>query len=139
MKPLFLRIFPVLMIASMMLASCSTPAMIPNTGNTFVPTAVPAPSATSTAPQSDDVWDRILANNKIVVGTSWDYPPFSSVVPNFQAVGFDIALVEEIGRRLQIPVDAKLSSGVRLRKCYSRKNEWTANKYSCECRSWADR
>jgi polar amino acid transport system substrate-binding protein len=105
MKSLFRRIFPVLMIASMMLASCSTPAMIPNTGSTSVPTAVVTSSATSTAPQSDDVWDRIVANNKIVVGTSWDYPPFSSVDPNFQAVGFDIALVEEIGRRLQIPVE----------------------------------
>jgi polar amino acid transport system substrate-binding protein len=46
-----------------------------------------------------------VANNKIVVGTSWDYPPFSSVDPNFQVVGFDIALIQEIGRRLQIPVE----------------------------------
>ncbi len=105
MKSLFLRIFPVLMIVSMMLASCTTPAIIPNTGSTSVPTAVLASSVTSPAPQSDDVWDHIVANNKIVVGTSWDYPPFSSVDQNFQVVGFDIALVEEIGRRLQIPVE----------------------------------
>ena len=105
MKSLFPRIFPVLMIASMMLASCSTPAIIPITGSTSEPTAILAPSATSPAPLSDNVWDRIAANNKIIVGTSWHYPPFSSVDPNFQVVGFDIALVEEIGRRLQIPVE----------------------------------
>jgi ABC-type amino acid transport substrate-binding protein len=46
-----------------------------------------------------------MLNQKIVVGTSWDYPPFSSVDPNFQVVGFDIALIQEIGRRLQIPVE----------------------------------
>ena len=105
MKSLFPRIFPVLVIVSMMLASCSLPGVTPNPGAIPIPTAILAPSATSPAPQSDDVWDRIVANKKIVVGTSWDYPPFSSVDPNFQVVGFDIALIEEIGRRLQIPVE----------------------------------
>jgi len=105
MKSLFLKIFPVFVIVSMMLASCATPAMIPITGATSVPTVILVPSATSAAPLSDDVWDRIVANKKIVVGTSWHYPPFSSVDPNFQVVGFDIALIEEIGRRLQIPVE----------------------------------
>jgi ABC-type amino acid transport substrate-binding protein len=56
-------------------------------------------------PESDEVWDRIVANNKIVVGVSWDYPPFAYVDPNFQVVGFDIALIQEIGRRLDLPVD----------------------------------
>ncbi len=88
-----------------MLASCSTPGMIPITGVTSVPTVILAPSTPSPAPLSDDVWDRMVANKKIVVGTAWDYPPFSSVDPNFQVVGFDIALIEEIGRRLQIPVE----------------------------------
>ncbi len=56
-------------------------------------------------PASDDVWDRIVANKKIVVGMSWDYPPFSSVDPAFKVVGLDIALIEEVGRRLQIPIE----------------------------------
>jgi ABC-type amino acid transport substrate-binding protein len=103
MKSLFPRIFSVLVIVSMMLASCNmpdaTPAPIPT------PTAILAASPTSAALPSDDVWDRIMANKKIVVGTAWDYPPFSSVDPSFKVVGFDIALIEEIGRRLQIPVE----------------------------------
>jgi len=111
MKSPFSGIFPVLMIVSIMLASCAAPAIIPITGSTavptamLVPTAILVPSATSPAPLSDDVWDRIVTNNKIVVGTAWHYPPFSSIDPNFQVVGFDIALIEEIGRRLQIPVE----------------------------------
>jgi len=111
MKWMSLRILPVLVIVSMLLGSCSTPVPV-------VPVVLVAPSATlvsfvppvatataSSIPKSDDVWDRIVANNKIVVGTSWDYPPFASVNPNFQVVGFDMALIQEIGRRLKIPID----------------------------------
>jgi ABC-type amino acid transport substrate-binding protein len=108
MKSLLLRTFPVLVIVSMFFVSCTTQVVIPVTGITSTPTAPTAsvaPSVTSTVQSSDDVWDRIILNKKIVVGTSWDYPPFSSVDPNFQVVGFDIALIEEIGRRLQIPVE----------------------------------
>jgi ABC-type amino acid transport substrate-binding protein len=104
MKSLFLKFFPVLMIVSMFLASCS-PALPVAPIAVVMPTTILAPSATSPALISDDVWDRIVANKKIVVGTAWHYPPFSSVDPNFQVVGFDIALIEEVGRRLQIPVE----------------------------------
>jgi len=91
---------------SMFLGACATPTQpvsIPVTGATaiLVPTVTPMPAV----PQSDDVWDRITANQKIVVGTSWYYPPFAFVDPNFQVVGFDIALIKEIGRRLNIPVE----------------------------------
>ena len=107
MKSLLLRTFPILVIVSMFFVSCSTQVIIPVTGITSTPTAIVAPSVTSTVTvqPSDDVWDRIVLNKKIVVGTSWDYPPFSSVDSNFKVVGFDIALIEEIGRRLQIPVE----------------------------------
>ena len=105
MKSMFLRNFPVLVILSMLFVSCTTPNVIPDTGIISTPTAIVATDATNAMPQSDDVWDRIMLNKKIVVGTSWDSPPFSSVNPNFQVVGLDIALIEEIGRRLQIPVE----------------------------------
>lgn len=111
MKKLFPRIFPVLVIMSMILISCAAPAVLaqprPTPTPIVIPTVMPAASATSVAPQSDDVWDRIVANKKIVVGTSWDYPPFASIDPNFQANGFDIALIEELGRRLNIPVEVQ--------------------------------
>jgi polar amino acid transport system substrate-binding protein len=42
---------------------------------------------------------------KIVVGTSADYPPFESVDGNGNFVGFDIALIEEIGRRLDLEIE----------------------------------
>lgn len=105
MKPLILRILPVLLITSMFLASCGGPYATPDPSPTPVFSTTLTPTATSIPPLSDDVWDRIKANNKIVVGVAWDYPPFASVAPNFEVVGLDIAVIEEIGRRLNIPVD----------------------------------
>ncbi len=107
MKLPFPRIFSVLVIVSLILISCSTPGSVLDPNPISGPIAALTANPTSITPLSDDVWDRILENKKIVVGTSWDYPPFGTIDPNFQVVGFDIALIEEIGRRLQIPVEVQ--------------------------------
>lgn len=41
----------------------------------------------------------------IKVGTSADYPPFEYIDRNGKKVGFDIALMEEIARRLQVKLE----------------------------------
>ena len=115
MKSMYLRILPVLMIVSLLLGACSSlpavpivlilPSATPESSATSVPRATLAPSETPTPPMSDEVWDRIVANHKIIVGVDWDYPPFAYIDSNFQVVGFDVALSEEIGRRLNIPVE----------------------------------
>jgi polar amino acid transport system substrate-binding protein len=114
------------------LVACSVlvVALVSNCGGDQVPT--PAPEATQTPPEAtptpaeataepaavDDSWDRIQAAGKIVVGTSADYPPFESYAAPGQIGGFDIALMDEIGRRLGVqvayidfPFDALLSAG----------------------------
>jgi ABC-type amino acid transport substrate-binding protein len=105
MKWLLVRILPVLVVVSLLLGACNLPQTV--SVATSAPAGTLEPGATSTAAQSDDVWDRIVANKKIVVGTSWDYPPFSYTDLNLQGqgVGLDIALIKEIGRRLKIPID----------------------------------
>ena len=128
MQNLVLRTLPLMIILSIILSSCSpqpgiaappAPTLTPITAPratatpdypqmpsiTPVPSAVPTLNATVVPTLQDDVWDRIQANKKIVVGMSWDYPPFASVDSNFQVVGLDIALVKELGKRLNIPVD----------------------------------
>lgn len=42
---------------------------------------------------------------KMVVGTSADYPPFESVDENGNFTGFDIALIHEIGERMDLEVE----------------------------------
>jgi polar amino acid transport system substrate-binding protein len=54
----------------------------------------------------DASWSRIQAAGKIVVGTSADYPPFEYYI-DFQADGFDIALMREIGQRLGVEIEIK--------------------------------
>ncbi len=66
--------------------------------------AAPAPSPT---PQVDLIWDRINQNKKIVVGISPDYPPFAYVDQNFAIQGYDLALIQEIGRRLNLSLDIR--------------------------------
>jgi polar amino acid transport system substrate-binding protein len=70
----------------------------------FIPYA-PAPEATELPPSADDSWDRIQAAGKMVVGTAADYPPFESYVAPGQIDGFDIALMDEIGRRLGVAIE----------------------------------
>jgi ABC-type amino acid transport substrate-binding protein len=118
MNKFFLRFLPFMLMLSIVMSSCSltpqtvpvpvtapAPSATPTHVATFVPLATFIPSATSLPPLSDDVWDRIVANKKIVVGTAWDYPPFASVDSKFQVVGYDIALIREIGNRLNLPVE----------------------------------
>ncbi len=78
------------------------------------PTTVPATSApvdTVQPPAADDSWDRIQAAGKIIVGTSVDYPPFefyvepSKIDEPRKIDGFDVALMDEIGRRLGVQVE----------------------------------
>ncbi|MFC2030667.1 META domain-containing protein [Chloroflexota bacterium] len=70
----------------------------------FVPYTAP-PEATEVPPSADDSWDRIQAAGKIVVGTAADYPPFESYSAEGQIDGFDIALMDEIGRRLGVTIE----------------------------------
>ena len=69
---------------------------------TAVATTAP-PAGTEVVP--GDAWDRVQAAGKIIVGTSADYPPFEYYVDNLKIDGFDIALMDEVGRRLGLEVE----------------------------------
>lgn len=58
-----------------------------------------------TANPAEDVWETVRRKGKITVGVSADYPPFAYVAPDFSLQGYDIALAQEIGRRLALSVE----------------------------------
>ncbi len=70
----------------------------------FVPYE-PAAEMTDPPLAADDSWERVAAAGKLVVGTSADYPPFAFFVGEGQIDGFDIALMDELGRRLGVAID----------------------------------
>ena len=49
--------------------------------------------------------DEIKAKGKIIVGTSADYPPFEFKDDNDNFVGFDMDLIREIGKRMDVEVE----------------------------------
>ena len=65
------------------------------------PTPVPQ-TATPSAP--DDAWRRVQTTGILRAGTSADYPPFAFRTEEFALDGFDIAVINEVGRRLGVTV-----------------------------------
>ena len=78
-------------------------AAAPTAAATEAPTGPAATQPPANTPADDVSWSRVLDRGELIVGTSADYPPFESMV-NYTPEGFDIALLEELGRRLGISV-----------------------------------
>ncbi len=60
-------------------------------------------ACTQSGPTS--VLDKIKNEGKIMVGTSADYPPYEFVDSTGQKTGFDIELMEEIGKKMGVTVE----------------------------------
>ena len=94
-------------------AAQPTNTMAPAVEPTNPPTPTPTTEPTSTAAMptdtpatsGDPVWDRVLAARKLVVGTSADYRPFEYYDASNQIIGFDAALVRQIGAQLGLDVE----------------------------------
>ncbi|MBI5031941.1 MAG: transporter substrate-binding domain-containing protein [Chloroflexi bacterium] len=69
-----------------------------------LPSLSSAPMALPVTGPNDGDWARIQAARKITIGTTADYPPFSFRSKNFAWDGFDIQLMNEIGKRLGLQV-----------------------------------
>ena len=54
---------------------------------------------------SASVLDKVKKDGKIMVGTSADYPPYEFVDSTGQKTGFDIELMEEIGKKMGVKVE----------------------------------
>jgi ABC-type amino acid transport substrate-binding protein len=67
---------------------------------TPTPAGRPAPAATG----GPSDWDRIRAAGRIVVGMAPQYRPFAYYNADAELDGFDVAVVQEIGRRLGLAV-----------------------------------
>ena len=103
------RVILIGLAALILIALCVIAGILilrPGTDAEPTPTDVAGATAPPTVEsETDDSWERVQAAGKIVVGTSADYPPFEYYTGELRIDGFDIALMDEIGRRLGIQVE----------------------------------
>jgi ABC-type amino acid transport substrate-binding protein len=52
--------------------------------------------------QTDETWERVIAERRLRVGIDAAYPPFEDVTESGEIVGFDVDFAHEIGRRLGV-------------------------------------
>ncbi len=117
------KALPILLSLSLLLGACSPPTPAASEASptvTLEPSSTPEPAQTSeptdteapteTPGPTDQVWQRVKTNNKLVVGISLNSPPFSSLSPLFKMEGLDVALADELGNRLNIPVEIQIFS-----------------------------
>ena len=78
-------------------AAGSTPASTPE--------STPASTPDSTVSISDEAPGGDDTATTLVLGTSADYPPFEYVDENGEFAGFDIELIQEISRRMDLEVE----------------------------------
>ncbi len=55
--------------------------------------------------ESDPIWDRVESEGTLRVGMAADYPPFAFYNTSFQLDGLDVAIMQEVGRRLGINIE----------------------------------
>lgn len=101
------RLRALILAAAVLLAACSggetaTPVVATSIGQQPLITQVVGP--VEGAPAAGRL-DAIHTAGVIRVGVSADYAPFESLDPNGERVGFDIALMHEIGRILGVQVE----------------------------------
>ncbi|MGD9148628.1 MAG: transporter substrate-binding domain-containing protein, partial [Anaerolineae bacterium] len=104
-----LKIVLIALAAIALIAICVIAALLVFRPGEPEPTATTAPppvvATATTEGAADDSWERVQAAGKMIVGTAANYPPFEYYVEDLRIDGFDIALMDEIGRRLGVQID----------------------------------
>jgi polar amino acid transport system substrate-binding protein len=92
----------ILLLALALLAGACRPVSEPEPGViAATPTRAIAPVE---APNAPGDWQRIQAAGRVVVGTAADFAPFEYYDQAFHLAGYDIALMEAVGRQLGVEV-----------------------------------
>ena len=73
-------------------------------GSLFLVLTLLATLVVGCQPKPANDWERVQKAGKLVVGTSADYPPFEFMNDNDEFDGFDVKLMEEIGKQLELEI-----------------------------------
>jgi polar amino acid transport system substrate-binding protein len=97
-RPMWIYPMVFLVIGMLILSACA-PALA--VGAQTKATANPTPAA------DDAVWTNIKTTGVMNVGISIDYPPFEYYNDQYQADGFDVALIAELSKRMGIAANVQ--------------------------------
>lgn len=84
--------------------AASTATSAPAQEPTLIPTLTPPSAATSAPPTADDL-ARVKAAGKLLVGLSADYPPYEFYNTQFKIDGFDVALINDLAKRVGVTTE----------------------------------
>jgi len=92
---------------ALLLAGCSGSDPKPTVAPTAEVPATTPPTATTpdTGETGDNSWANVEEAGKLVIGASFDYPPFEYYTEDFEQNGYDVALINEIGDVLGVEVE----------------------------------
>lgn len=107
LQPFKYRLLALTLLVTLVLSACAAPTPAPTQPPRPTPTQAPqvVPTKAQPALPADDSWERIRKAGKMIVGTSADYAPFESYNDKYQIDGFDIALINEIGKQLGVTIE----------------------------------
>jgi polar amino acid transport system substrate-binding protein len=101
----------IIILLAGVIASCgggATEVVVVAEPTSAPPTLAPTPVPPTPAPQEVvvvDMWPQVQQEGVLTIGTSSGYPPFEFIdAQTFELDGFDIALINEVGRRLGLQV-----------------------------------
>lgn len=97
------RTFLIILLALIVMTACAIAIVILFL---FFGVNLPWAAAPTSAPP-DPTWLRIQNSGTMVVGMSADYPPFAYIGPEFTIQGYDLALIQEISKRLDVQLDIR--------------------------------
>lgn len=100
------QFLPVAMLTTLVLSACGGQT---NTAAPAAP-ATSAPAAQTSAPAANDANSlaaRIAAKGTVTVGTEGTYAPFSFRDAQGQLTGYDVEVMNEVGKRLGVKVEYK--------------------------------
>jgi ABC-type amino acid transport substrate-binding protein/heat shock protein HslJ len=98
--------FVMLALATAVALFASCQRSDPDPTPTIAPTAeLPQPTPPTTDETGDTSWSDVEAAGKLVIGASFDYPPFEYYTEDFEQTGFDVALINEMGALLGVEVE----------------------------------
>ena len=105
---LSLHLITPVFLAGMLMFACSIQAELPQATATVAPTATTAILLSPTPKPTQ--WTNVslkkaLAGKKLTVATAANYPPWENLDEQSKLIGFDIDLIQEIGKRGNVEVE----------------------------------